>query len=155
MSKGWIIVLRVFLYMWHCRESYFGVNAFSRWLRGWWWWTVWGQSLERACKGVAQVWGLKTRGQGWGQQMGHLRGPDEDSRDGCGRRTMQQIWGEEGRKPQSIDHHDVGQPYSASAGDLSFFHVHDRLHIYTFLYWRQACVWLKFCNHASVAKITK
>ncbi len=29
--------------------------------------------------------GLKTKGRGWGQQTGHLRGPDEGNRDGCRR----------------------------------------------------------------------
>lgn len=44
-----------------------------------------GEGVQR---GSPRCEGLKTKGQGRGQQTGHLRGPDEDSRDGCGRTTM-------------------------------------------------------------------
>lgn len=51
-----------------------------------------GESGVRDRRGYAKesprCEGLKTKGQGRGRQTGHLRGPDEDSRDGCGRTTM-------------------------------------------------------------------
>ena len=55
-------------------------NVFPRWPEGWR--TAWGQRSKRVCKGVARCWeeGERLKGEGWGQQMEHLWGPDEDSR---------------------------------------------------------------------------
>lgn len=73
--------------------NYYGflVNAFNRWPQDD------GQSGVRVQSGYAKesprCEGLKAEGQRWGQRTGHLRGPNEDSSDGRGRKTMWQIWG--------------------------------------------------------------